>query len=57
MAISALFLTDLCILWNCEHAFFKARNWRASLGCLVIADVLWALSWEREGPRGAGQTI
>lgn len=51
----------LCSLLTVVHCgtvnlCFKVRNWRASLGFLVMADVLWALSWEREGPRGPGQT-
>lgn len=33
----------------CSNLDFKARNRRASLGCLVVADVLWALRWEGEG--------
>lgn len=55
MAISALFLTDF-VYYGTVNVYFKARNWRASLGCLVMADALWALSWEREGPRDAGQS-
>lgn len=45
------------VYYGIVNVYFKARNWRASLGCLVIADVLWAMSWEREGPRGPGQTV